>query len=210
VIDGGADNDNLYYYTDYVNGAYVPATVSGGDGNDWLDSGASNDSLAGGAGNDELDGGAGNDRLDGGMDDDSLVGGAGNDTLIGGQGADSMAGGNDRDVFLVTVQGHGLNDVIDGNEGGDDFDTLDLRGSGPLSIVYDPTNPENGTVTFLDADRNPTGTLAFTNIENVVPCFTPGTLIATPKGDVRLAASVVVTKNVVSSARTAPLPASAM
>ncbi len=31
-----------------------------------------------------------------------------------------------------------------------------------------------------------TGTLVFSEIENVVPCFTPGTLIATPKGERRV------------------------
>ena len=188
TIDGGDGNDLIYGGLNDVLGEALdlPDAVDLRPDNnrDLLSGGAGDDTIFGRDDDDTLFGGAGNDVLDGGIDEDSMVGGAGNDTLIGGQGADSMAGGNDRDVFLVTVQGHGLNDVIDGNEGGDDFDTLDLRGSGPLSIVYDPTNPENGTVTFLDADRNPTGTLAFTNIENVVPCFTPGTLIATPKGEV--------------------------
>ena len=188
TIDGGDGNDLIYGGLNDVLGEALdlPDAVDLRPDNnrDLLNGGAGDDTIFGRDDDDTLFGGAGNDVLDGGIDEDSMVGGAGNDTLIGGQGADSMAGGNDRDVFLVTVQGHGLNDVIDGNEGGDDFDTLDLRGSGPLSIVYDPTNPENGTVTFLDADRNPTGTLAFTNIENVVPCFTPGTLIATPKGEV--------------------------
>ena len=91
-----------------------------------------------------------------------------------------MAGGADRDVFV----GANAGDVIDGNEGGDDFDTMDLTGSGPLRIVYADDNPENGTVTFLDADGNATGTMNFVNIENVIPCFTPGTMIATPRGEV--------------------------
>ena len=95
-------------------------------------------------------------------------------------GADTLSGGNDRDTFVGATDG----DVVDGNEGGDDFDTLDLRGwSAP--IIYDPANAENGVVTFLDADGpHVTGTLTFTNIENVIPCFTPGTLIATPQGEV--------------------------
>jgi hypothetical protein len=60
---------------------------------------------------------------------------------------------------------------------------LDLTGSGPLHITYDPTNPENGTVEFRDGDGTVTGTMEFRNIENVIPCFTPGTMIATPKGE---------------------------
>nr|WP_235857760.1 Hint domain-containing protein [Marimonas lutisalis] len=38
-------------------------------------------------------------------------------------------------------------------------------------------------MTYRDADGDVTGTLTFTEIENVVPCFTPGTAIATPKGE---------------------------
>ena len=80
--------------------------------------------------------------------------------------------------------GGNAHDQIDGGEGGDDYDTLDLSGAGPLRVVYDGANPENGVVEFLDADKNVTGTLTFKNIENVIPCFTPGTLIATPRGEV--------------------------
>ena len=71
-------------------------------------------------------------------------------------------------------------------DGGDDFDVLDLSawGHSGTNIQYDVNNPENGTVDFLDADRNIIGSMVFTNIENVIPCFTPGTMIATPKGEV--------------------------
>jgi Ca2+-binding RTX toxin-like protein len=188
TIDGGDGNDLIYGGLNDVLGEALdlPDAVDLRPDNnrDLLTGGVGDDTIFGRDDDDTLFGGAGNDVLEGGIDEDSLVGGAGNDTLRGGQGSDNMAGGNDRDSFFITVQEHGLGDVIDGNEGGDDFDTLNLTGAGPLRIVYDPTNPENGTVTFLDADRNPTGTLAFTNIENVIPCFTPGTLIATPKGEV--------------------------
>ena len=52
-------------------------------------------------------------------------------------------------------------------------------------ILYDPSNPENGSVNFLDPnDHHITGTMIFQNIEYVTPCFTPGTLIATPQGEV--------------------------
>ena len=41
-----------------------------------------------------------------------------------------------------------------------------------------------GIVVYRDkaGDGNVIGTLTFTNIETIVACFTPGTMIATPKG----------------------------
>jgi hypothetical protein len=204
LVDGGRGNDTIL-------GSEGDDTIDGGNGDDLIYGGLAGivdvvelpdavdlrpdnnrDSIIGGDGNDTIygrddddtiDGGAGNDLIDGGIDEDSILGGTGNDTVLGSQGADTAAGGDDRDVFLIGTQEQGIGDSIDGNEGGDDVDTLDLRGAGPLSVVYDPTNPENGTITFRDADGNPTGTLDFINIENVIPCFTPGTLIATPKGE---------------------------
>lgn len=44
----------------------------------------------------------------------------------------------------------------------------------------------NGTVHFPDAAGAETGTVEFYNVERVVPCFTPGTLIATPQGERRV------------------------
>jgi hypothetical protein len=167
IIPGdGPDDDRIYAY--------------GGD--DMVRAGEGDDTVYGGGGHDDVDGGADNDMVDAGFDDDEVYGGRGNDTIRGGEGVDSLYGGADRDVFIVGG-GEGSNDFIDGNEGGNDFDTLDLSDAGPLRITHDG-NPENGTVTFLDDDGNETGTLTFRNIENVSPCFTPGTLIATPKGEV--------------------------
>ncbi|MBW6506390.1 MAG: Hint domain-containing protein [Rhodobacteraceae bacterium] len=159
-------------------------TVYAGEGNDKVYGENGDDELHGEAGDDLLVGGAGNDTMQGGDGDDTLLGGDGNDTIIGGEGADTMAGGADRDTFIVNTATAGLGDVIDGNEEGDDFDTLNLTGAGPLRVIYDPLNAENGTVEFLDGVGGPVkGTLSFSNIENVIPCFTPGTLVATPRGE---------------------------
>jgi hypothetical protein len=52
------------------------------------------------------------------------------------------------------------------------------------TITYESGNPQNGVIQFFDAGGTPTTSLTFTEIEQVVPCFTPGTLIATDRGDV--------------------------
>jgi Ca2+-binding RTX toxin-like protein len=189
TIYGEAGDDLIYGGLNDVIGDALDIPDDAGDlrpnnNTDLLYGGEGADTIYGRDDDDTLYGDAGNDVLYGGVDEDTSYGGAGNDTITGGQGADSSAGGADRDVFIVGSGADGVGDFIDGNEEGDDFDTLDLSAAGPLRIAYDPANSENGVVTFLDADGNPTGTLQFVNIENVVPCFTPGTLIATPKGEV--------------------------
>jgi Ca2+-binding RTX toxin-like protein len=174
TIDGGAGND----------------TIFGQDDNDILLGGAGDDVIDGGIDDDLISGSIGNDSLIGGEGDDIVTGGIGNDTISGGEGADSLLGGDDRDVFLDV----GAGDTIDGGDGDstddgidDDFDTLDLRGLGRFEIVGETTDPDgnstSGTVNFLGADDSITGTLEFGEIENLIPCFTPGTLIATPRGE---------------------------
>jgi hypothetical protein len=79
----------------------------------------------------------------------------------------------------------GIGDVVDGGAG---IDRLDVSGQGPVRILYNPSNHANGTVQFLNADRSVAGTLSFSNIETVVACFTPGTRIATRKGQVMVEA----------------------
>jgi len=71
------------------------------------------------------------------------------------------------------------------------FDVLDLRGAAPAGGTLQVTitgpdsngNGSDGFVTYFDSDGNVTGSFQFTEIEEVIPCFTPGTLIATPKGE---------------------------
>ena len=135
-----------------------------------------------------VDAGAGSDSLLGGSGADTLTGGTGNDTLSGGLGADLLLGGDDADVFYVDV-----GDTVYGGANGTDLDTLDLRswGKARTDIVYDPGNPENGTVTFYDPFGVPMGTMRFENIENVIPCFTPGTTIDTNRGAVAVEHLVV-------------------
>lgn len=212
VIDGGAGNDTIYAgndpvlgldvldITDEDTGGFAPDrnpnngqdTVFGGAGDDVIFGADDDDVLDGGEGNDFIDGqidddiltgGAGEDTLIGGQGNDSIEGGTGNDTLDGGIGDDTMAGGDDRDLFINVNAG----DVIDGGAGGDDFDTLDLTGSTPENgsfvIDYTSDDQEDGIVSYFDADGNDAGQLVFEEIESIIPCFTPGTRIATPKGE---------------------------
>ncbi|PCH73159.1 MAG: type I secretion protein [Rhodobacteraceae bacterium] len=180
VVLAGAGDDVVYGLED-------SDVIFGEDGND---------TLYGGAGSDAISGGFGDDTLVGGDGSDILVGGAGDDVFVGdfeqsgGGSADLMFGNTGDDVFQVVSQG----DIIDGGEDADDLDidTLDLTGAaeaanagGSLIVEYD-ADPENGTVHFLDAGGVETGTTVFSNIESVIPCFTPGTLIATPRGEMRV------------------------
>lgn len=168
TVLGGAGDDVLLGGTrdDLLDPTHLPDAADADPGNnrDLLDGGEGNDSLYGGDDADTLIGGAGNDLLDGGIDDDILTGDAGADTLTGGEGADMLTGGADRDLFIGATAG----DVVDGSAEGDDFDTLDLRGAGPLRVNYDPANSENGTVDFLDAAGAVTGSMTFVEIENIL------------------------------------------
>jgi hypothetical protein len=137
--------------------------------------GAGDDSNYGGTGNDSVDGGLGNDQLYGGDGNDIITGGDGADVLYGGDGNDSMYGGAGNDTFRG-----GAGDVLYGGTG----DVLDLTGLAPYKIVRDPLNPGNGTVTFFGPGGEVLGSLQFYSIGNVVSCFTPGTKIVTPRGEV--------------------------
>lgn len=163
-------------------------TLEGGAGDDHLYGDEGNDSLSGGGDNDHLDGGVGQDTLDGGDGRDTLKGGDGNDLLQGGEGVDLIEGGSGAD----TIADVSVGDRIDGGSTGTDADTLDLRGStsdgGSLKVVSlgrdSDGNGIDGIVEYFDKDGTLEGTVEFSNIETIVPCFTPGTLIRTVSGDV--------------------------
>lgn len=181
---GGDGNDLITTGAEAPDRGYpglFPADADPCDDRDTIDGGNGNDTIRSGDDADVLRGGAGRDLLDGGVDDDRLYGGSGNDTLIGGEGADVVKGGADADLILGGTAG----DVVDGGEEGCDHDRLDLSHTGQAFVIhYDVHNHENGEVVFLDDEGKSTGKLTFRNVEEVVPCFTPGTLIATPKGEV--------------------------
>ncbi|MGR3453190.1 Hint domain-containing protein [Pseudooceanicola sp.] len=206
VITGGHGSDTIYGGAgdDMINAGDPDLQWGYGDddgddahpdnGRDLVHAGEGNDTVYGEDDDDTIYGDAGNDELHGGLDDDEIYGGTGDDTIFGDEGEDHLEGGDDRDLFVVGSAENGAGDYVHGNSGGDDWDTLDLTGVGNFRLVdvrpdddgARPSNGIDGTVEFLDGDGNVTGSLDFYNIEEVIPCFTPGTLIATPKGERRV------------------------
>ncbi len=204
TIDGGTENDTLYgdEGDDSVVGDTGRDALYGGVGSDRLYGGAENDTLTGDAGLDTLYGGDGADQLSGGDDADLLYGGiaadtlyggaandtlfgdVGNDFILGGVGADSLFGGADRDLFLFQDGNFAVGDSVDGGNAGDDVDILDLSGYGwaRTDITYTTPDRQNGFVDFFSATGAYLGRMFFTEIEQVIPCFTAGTLIDTPTG----------------------------
>lgn len=148
----------------------IPAAITGGAA-DVIDGGAGDDVIYGQDGDDVITGGGGADAIDGGAGDDTLNIGAG----------DTATGGDGDDLFILdaanALGGAGSTITIDGNEtgetGGDTLDFAGLIDWGTISF----SGAESGTATLSD------GTLvAFSNIENIIICFTEGTMIATPFG----------------------------
>ena len=187
VVDGGAGNDTIITGddddiitggagNDTINAGFDDDTVTGDAGDDFIEGGEGNDSIDGGAGDDVIYGQDDDDTLFGGSGDDQLFGGVDDDVIEGGEGADEAFGGTGSDVFF----GGNGGDVVVGGEDTDDGDNdvLDLTGSNVDFVTYVDGDPEAGTVTFLDGS-----TMTFSEIENVIPCFTPGTTVATPKGE---------------------------
>lgn len=184
LIYGGIGDDLVYI------GVPAPGDIAyDSEGTIYLDEG--NDFLDASDATLKFDayGGEGNDYMNAGVGDDTLFGGTGADTLTGGDGADHMIGGDDRDLIFG-----GGGDVIDGGEGGDDFDTLSLANLGRAAmtnVIYGGGDNEAGTVEVLDGTGAVIGSFTFSNIETVIPCFTPDTIILTNTGEKRVDALAV-------------------
>ncbi len=210
-ISSGAGNDTIYggldpsfpdelNITDEDTGGASPDLVPD-NGKDYIEAGAGNDLVFGQDDDDTIFGGGGADTIDGGIDDDVIYGGNQKDDITGGQGADALFGEGGADEFFVNNREDAFGDTVVGGNTGNDHDKLDLTGLGRLQIrdvngniadgvtdpdLLDPTDPDaiRGTVEFLDANGNVEGTLEFSQIEELIICFTPGTAIATPRGEV--------------------------
>lgn len=142
-------------------------------------------------GDDIIDGGAGDDLLFGQDGDDTIAGGTGRDQLSGGNGDDTLTvaegdfamGGDGDDRFVISDLGEtgaGVIDIIGGEGGETDGDTIVWGDADKSSLVITDPDDVNGGLTgsfsLLD------GTVVnFTEIENIV-CFTSEAMISTPNG----------------------------
>ena len=163
------------------------------------------------AGDDSLTGGTGDDVIDGGGDSDTLEGGAGDDSIDGGAGDDSLTGGDGDDVFVVSSGHDTITDFNTGNTGtlfdGDSTNNDFINLSGHYDHISElfadqaddgVLNQSNDGVDGVDYSDNdqfgPSNSLTFQgaaadgssfSTENTgVVCFSSGTAIRTPRGDV--------------------------
>lgn len=150
------------------------------------------------SGNDSIDGGTGDDTIDAGLGEDTVTGGVGSDAID--LGADS-----DRDTVVLedgsgtdTISSFDLTDFGDGTTV-DQFDVSGLTDAGA-----NPVNAWDVVVTDTNGDGTGDAILTFPNGESVtlegvlasqvdsapelfamgIPCFTSGTQIATPRGEI--------------------------
>ncbi|KAB7615477.1 hypothetical protein F9L33_01545 [Amylibacter sp. SFDW26] len=209
TVFGGAGNDTVYGDddNDIIFGGADNDVLFGGIDDDELFGGTGNDILDGGDFSDTLDGGDGNDTLDGGRDDDDIIVGAG-DIAFGGHGDDVFtidASANDASgtgptgVTIVGGETGEANQPDNADTDNDNFpgapnafgDVLDLSGlvaSGQLSpgdINFTDPSRENGNFQYTNDDGDLV-TVNFSEIENVIVCFTRGTMIVTDQGEKKI------------------------
>lgn len=163
------------------------AGYRGGRGDDtFTDDGSLGGTMRGGRGDDVLQGGTGNNNIDGERGDDILRGGsgsnnilrggAGDDTLFAEEGGGNLEGGSGDDVIIA-----GLNTGFVQGGSGDDSLTV------PQGSTVNPFSDTGGNVVL------PNGrSFTYLNINTVtVACFTAGTRLRTPGGDVPVEALAV-------------------
>ena len=160
-------------------------TIDGGLGNDLITGDVGNDSILGGEGNDTITGDSGNDSLTGGEGSDEIYAGADDDWVLLAEG-DTVYGEGGDDLFLVTDYGEaGTNNatVVGGETGETAGDTLDFQGLTHWdNITYSNTDPGVGGGMSGTAVLDDGSIVTFSEIENIIICFTAETRIATASG----------------------------
>ncbi|MCK6450186.1 MAG: hypothetical protein L6R19_04915 [Alphaproteobacteria bacterium] len=116
-VHGATNFDNVITGSNQADGEHLKGgnfndTLTGLDGDDWLDSEAGDDTMDGGNGADTLDGEAGNDTMLGGGDGDTLTGGGGADLIDGGANDDVLVFGSGDVVAGETIDGGTGSDTI--------------------------------------------------------------------------------------------------
>jgi len=144
------------------------------------------ETLVGTEEDDLIEGGFGNDTLVGGLEEDTLNDEEGNDQFFGNEGDDTLIGGEGRLCLLQRCRRWCHRRRRSRRRLRPHQPRLDRQGGGSFSIVRDPDTIENGEILLTDANGDAVDSILFSNIEKVVPCFTPGTRIATPRGEVEV------------------------
>jgi Ca2+-binding RTX toxin-like protein len=186
TLEGGAGDDTLV-------AGQGRALFDGGDGDDWLDLSRSPEqnsvslNLATGAASGGTLAGASIAGTAGDSSVEHVIGTSGNDTITGDDAANRLLGGNGTD----SLTGGGGDDTLEGGAGG--TDTAVYAGARAGYAVTTGTDSLGAwtRVTDTDATDGDEGTDLLYGIEAlqfadaVDPiCFLPGTLIATPAGEV--------------------------
>jgi hypothetical protein len=164
----------------------IMATITGDSDDNVLSGTSDDDVITGQGGDDTIYAGDGQDYVDGGAGDDKIYGGGDNDNLNG---------GDDADTFIINSIGSSGNTAvsINGGSGGDDDDTLniaDLINNQGYVIQAANQNGDSdgngytGNIILTNATTGDYLNINYNNIENFVLCFTPGSLICTPRGDI--------------------------
>lgn len=168
-ISGGLGDDLVTIGSD-ATPITLPASVSGGDGDDTLISGTGNDSCSGGNGADQITGAGGDDVIDGDNGNDDLHGGDGRDSVCGGRGDDRLQDDSGRD----SVFGNAGNDLIyfhDDEKQFRDLATNELNFAEPIFSV-----PKNRT-TGLMMNHTPLNSVGGGNQPGALVCVGGSTLV---------------------------------
>lgn len=177
-IDGGTGNDTVW-------AGYGSDTIIGGTGDDVIHGDQGDDTIEGGEGVDVLFGDAGNDVIDGGAGNDYIIVGDGYDTIVASSGSDNiyLFDLNDDDGDGRTNTQIDVSNLTDaqGNPVRWDDVTVTDDGSGNAVLTF-----PNGEQMILQGVAPATVNNQAALVSMGVPCFTVGTMILTPAGEVRI------------------------